>query len=88
MVIRLSNSFLIALSLLLCEASSAQNSPASSSSENYKLAENMVRSHDWDKGLELLRPLLKAHPSDPKVPNLAGLAGSFGRNLFGPGAIR
>lgn len=34
----------------------------------------MVRSHDWDKGLELLRPLLKTQPSDPKVLNLAGLA--------------
>jgi protein O-GlcNAc transferase len=74
MVIRLSNSFLITLLLSLCAASSAQNSPASSSSENYRLAEDMVRSHDWDKGLELLQPLLKSQSTDPKVLNLAGLA--------------
>lgn len=33
-----------------------------------------MRSHDWEKGLELLRPLLRTQPSDPKVLNLAGLA--------------
>ncbi len=75
-MIRLSNSILFALFVALCAlpASKAQSRPASSPSESYKLAEDMVRSHDWDKGLELLRPLLKAHPSDSKVLNLAGLA--------------
>ena len=75
-MIRLSNSLSIALLLSLCAppVSKAQSRPASSPSENYKIAEDMVRSHDWDKGLELLRPLLKTQPSDPKVLNLAGLA--------------
>ena len=75
-MIRLSNSFLIAVLLALCAlpASSEQSSPAPPSSDRYRLAENMVRSHDWDKGLELLQPLLNSESDDPKVFNLAGLA--------------
>src|SRR5437899_8259145 len=76
MVIRLSKSFLIAVLLALwaLPASSAQSATAPPSPDNYRLAENMVRSHNWDKGLELLQPLLKNQSTDPKVFNLAGLA--------------
>lgn len=37
-------------------------------------AEALIRDHQWDQGIEVLQPLLKTAPADPKLLNLAGLA--------------
>lgn len=41
---------------------------------DYNQAEVLVRNHEWDAGLSLLKPLLKAKPGNLKVLNLTGLA--------------
>jgi tetratricopeptide (TPR) repeat protein len=76
MVMRLFKSSFIAICVALCAVpgTGAQSTIAPPSSDNYGLAENMVRSHEWDKGIQLLQPLLNSRSSDPKVFNLAGLA--------------
>ena len=52
----------------------AQTEPASPASDSYAQAENLVRAHQWDQGLDALRPVLKRSPRDVKALNLAGLA--------------
>lgn len=37
-------------------------------------AEHLIRQHQWDRGLEILWPLLRATPNDPRLINLVGLA--------------
>lgn len=40
----------------------------------YARAEALVRNHQWNEGLAMLRPLLQADPRNLKMLNLAGLA--------------
>ena len=37
-------------------------------------AEELIRAHQWDRGIEVLKPVLRSDPLNPKVLNLAGLA--------------
>ena len=60
---------LMALAAHLC-AAHAQAAP----DDMRVQAEHFIREHQWDRGLEILRPLLRAEPSDPRLMNLAGLA--------------
>lgn len=71
----LKSSFFIP-ALLLCSLATAgaQKKQVVSSSARYTRAEDLVRSHQWDAGIDLLQPLLKRHPRDVKVLNLTGLA--------------
>lgn len=52
----------------------AQREPADSAATLYARAENLVRTHQWDQGLDVLQPLLKRYPRDIRALNLAGLA--------------
>src|SRR6185437_14377231 len=76
MVIRRSKSILFIAALLLCSfvKAEAQMSQAVASSASYARAEDLVRAHQWDAGLNLLQPLLKQYPRDLKILNLVGLA--------------
>jgi tetratricopeptide (TPR) repeat protein len=47
---------------------------ASSQTDDYARAEVLVRSQQWDQGLAILQPILKAEPRNVKALNLAGLA--------------
>src|SRR5260370_21411540 len=40
----------------------------------YNRAETLIRNHQWDQGIEILQPLLKTAPANPRLLNLAGLA--------------
>lgn len=66
--------FISALLLSSFAKAGAQRLPAASSAAGYTQAEEMVRAHQWDAGLNLLLPLLKSYPRDIKVLNLTGLA--------------
>jgi superkiller protein 3 len=41
---------------------------------DYARAESLVRSHRWDEGLAILKPLIASDPNNAKALNLAGLA--------------
>lgn len=47
---------------------------ASGQTGEYARAEALVRNHQWNEGLAVLRPLLQTDPRNVKVLNLAGLA--------------
>jgi tetratricopeptide (TPR) repeat protein len=48
--------------------------PAGAQASGYASAEALVRSHQWEEGLTILRPLLKTEPRNVRALNLAGLA--------------
>src|ERR1700730_5566053 len=52
----------------------ALSSPATDELNTYSRAEALVREHQWDKGLTLLKPLLESDPEDVRALNLTGLA--------------
>ncbi len=66
-----------ALPIALCFAM-----PMAGQSGDYSQAEALVRNHQWDEGLALVKQLLKADPRNAKDLNLAGLA------LTGKGEIQ
>lgn len=76
MVILPLKSPLLIAALVLCSmiSASAQHPPTASSPAEYSQAENLVRAHQWDQGLEILQPVLRRAPRNVKALNLAGLA--------------
>jgi tetratricopeptide (TPR) repeat protein len=47
---------------------------ADDSGAAYTHAESLIREHQWDQGLGILKQLLKSHPNDIRTLNLTGLA--------------
>ena len=70
--------FTFALLLLPCLRATHAQTPQAA---DYLRAEILVRNHQWDQGIELLRPLLTTDRSDPKILNLMGLAYTGKRDL-------
>ena len=70
-----------ALAVCVCATARSQHTITSSSIDLYAHAETLIRAHQWDRGLQTIRQLLKEHPSDPKILNLAGIACTGKRNL-------
>ena len=52
----------------------AQEQPGVSGTAEYARAETLVRNHQWEEGLEVLRPVLQKEPRNLKALNLAGIA--------------
>jgi tetratricopeptide (TPR) repeat protein len=69
-------------SLCACRSQAATERQPAATSNDYRRAEVLVRDHQWDAGLEVLRPLLAADPGNVKALNLAALA------FTGKGEIR
>ncbi len=47
---------------------------ASAGTDDYSRAVSLVRNHEWDAGLAVLKPMLEAEPRNLQFLNLAGLA--------------
>ena len=65
----------------ICRSQATMEGQTATSSD-YRRAESLVHDHQWDAGLQALRPVLAADPADVKALNLAGLA------FIGKGDIR
>src|SRR5258708_5314997 len=63
-----------AILVLLCVSVENSFCRASGSQEAYSRAEAFVRHGEWNEGLALLVPLLKAEPENLKALNLMGIA--------------
>lgn len=64
----------IALLFLQCTATHIASAQSNSARSEYAHAEALIRDHQWDAGVDILRPLLQVTPPNPKVFNLMGLA--------------
>ena len=65
---------LLAVSCFATAAAQTHSTPTEDPTSIYSQAENLIRNHQWDQGLVLLKQLLKSEPNDLKVLNLTGLA--------------
>ncbi len=83
MVIRrfISNFLGAALAVCACATAVSQHKTTPSAIDSYTQSESLIRAHQWDRGLETIRQLLKEHPRDPKILNLTGIAWTGKGNL-------
>jgi Flp pilus assembly protein TadD len=65
---------LLLFAILQLGPARGQTPPPTGSQAEYARAESLVRTHDWQEGLEILNRLLKADPRNLKALNLAGIA--------------
>lgn len=65
---------LLVVSCSAAAVAQTHSTPTEDPNSIYSQAEGLIRNHQWDQGLVLLKQLLKSEPNDLKVLNLTGLA--------------